>query len=219
MIMEHVTYIFELPLLIALLEEKVDIVSLSKTDAHDAGGDRLLIVANTAVPSELVGDLAVTEPLLTHLHHELIVRVELMRDTLVIRGQTVAFLVATTTEGSRDTRRRTGGKAGILVQDEGHAVVGFGAYDMALRGASDLASLSGLDALALLTNKVVVVLGVIILRFSVLVLVIVLILIDAKVIMAVELEVVIVVFLEDISSLFNNIGNHLRFSEPRSHSP
>jgi hypothetical protein len=68
--MQHMTYIFKLPLLVALLKEEVDVVGLGKTNTHDAGRDGLLIVANTAVPSELVGDLAVTEALLAHLHHE-----------------------------------------------------------------------------------------------------------------------------------------------------
>jgi hypothetical protein len=217
--MQHMTYIFKLPLLVALLKEEVDVVGLGKTNTHDAGRDGLLIVANTAVPSELIGDLAVTEALLAHLHHELIVRVELMRDTLVIRRQAVALDVATTTEGSRNPRRRTGDEAGILIQDEGHAVVGLGAYDMTLRGASNLAYLGGLDTLALLTNNVVIVLSVIALRVFHLVLVIVLFLVEAKVVIALEPEVLIVVLLKGISSRSHVIGIHLRLAEAQSLPP
>jgi hypothetical protein len=206
--MQHMTYIFKLPLLVALLKEEVDVVGLGKTNTHDAGRDGLLIVANTAVPSELVGDLAVTEALLAHLHHELIVRVELMRDTLVIRRQAVALDVATTTD-----------EAGILIQDEGHAVVGLGAYDMTLRGASNLAYLGGLDTLALLTNNVVIVLSVIALRVFHLVLVIVLFLVEAKVVIALEPEVLIVVLLKGISSRSHVIGIHLRLAEAQSLPP
>ena len=69
------TYIFELPLLAAVLEESVDVGSLSETDAHDTRGDRLLVIANATVLSKLVGNLFVAKALFAHFHHELIVRV------------------------------------------------------------------------------------------------------------------------------------------------
>jgi hypothetical protein len=69
------TYILKLPLLITLSKEIVDVVSLSVADTHDARGDGLLVISNAAILGKLVGNLAVTEALLTHLHHELIVGV------------------------------------------------------------------------------------------------------------------------------------------------
>jgi hypothetical protein len=67
------TYVLKLPLLEPLPQKMVDVVSLSQADTHNTCRDRLLIISNAAIFSKLVGNLAITEALFAHPHHELIV--------------------------------------------------------------------------------------------------------------------------------------------------
>lgn len=166
------TYIFILPLLAAVLEQSVDIGGLSETDAHDACGDRLLVIANATFLSKLFRDLFVTESLLTHLHHEFVVRVELMRHLLVVSRQGLALLAVATTKGARNTRRGLGGE-GFLVIDDERVCVG-------------RAERSGpLDTLTLLTRGIIVLAVVALGAYITLVLVLILILVFVLVIVVV----------------------------------
>jgi hypothetical protein len=97
-------YILKLPLLITLSKEIVDVVSLSVADTHDARGDGLLVIPNAAITGKPVGNLAITEAFLTHLYHELIVGVQLMRDTLMVRRQSLSLLAVATAESAGYTR-------------------------------------------------------------------------------------------------------------------
>jgi hypothetical protein len=108
-------YILELPLLITLSKEIVDIVSLSVAYTHDARGYGLLVISNAAITAKLVGNLAITEALLTHLHHELIVGVQLMRDTLVVRRQSLPLFTVATAESAGYTRRWLSREASVFV--------------------------------------------------------------------------------------------------------
>lgn len=120
---DSITYVFEFPLLVSLPEKEVDILSLSKANAHDASGNRLWIIANTAFLGEFIGNLAITEAFLTHLHHELVVGVQLMGDTPVVGWQAITLMAIATAKGTRGTRRRFMKGIVLFIQDKGLGVV------------------------------------------------------------------------------------------------
>lgn len=181
------TYIGVLPFLVAFLQKEIDIVSLRKADAHDACRDGLRVVANTTVPSKLVGNLAIAETLLTHLHHEFVVGVQLMRDTLMVRRKTLSLTTVTAAEGTRNTGRLLVEEIIVFVQNEGLGVVGLSTGDRTLEGLTLLRETVRSSALALRASDVVV-----ILRIIVICLVLIIVLRDTEIIEAVELEVAIV---------------------------
>lgn len=90
----RLTHIFKLPLLVSFLEEEVEVLGLSETNAHDAGGDGFLVVANTTVLRELLGDLAVAVPFFAHVKHELVIGIKSCRHPLVISWEPLALLTA-----------------------------------------------------------------------------------------------------------------------------
>jgi hypothetical protein len=98
------TYVHKLPLLITLSKKIVDVASLSVADTHDSRRDGLLVISNTAITGKLVGNLAITKALLTHSHHELIVGVQLMRDTLMVGRQRLSLLAVAAAESAGYTR-------------------------------------------------------------------------------------------------------------------
>jgi hypothetical protein len=177
------TYIFILPLLTAVLEQCVDIGGLSETDAHDTCGDRLLVVANATFLSKLVRDLFVTEALLTHLHHEFVVRVELVRYLLVVCRQGLALLAVATTKGARNTRRGLGGE-GFLVIDDERVCVGRAKRS----GHLDTLTLRTRDGIVVLA---VVALGAYIILVLVLIFVLVIVIVDCKVRVTLERELIV----------------------------
>jgi hypothetical protein len=98
------TYVLKLPLLETLSKKKVDVASLGVTDTHNTRGDGLLVISYAAITGKLVGNLAITKALLTHLHHELIIGVQLMRDALMVGRQRLSLLAVATAERARYTR-------------------------------------------------------------------------------------------------------------------
>jgi hypothetical protein len=111
-----------------------------------------------------------------------------MAYTLVVSWESFTLPMATATERARDPRGGLADEAGVFVEDEGIGAVGLSAHGRALGGASSLSRWGRLDTLALLARGVVIVLGVV--GSSVLVFLVFL-FDDAQVVIAVELEVVI----------------------------
>ena len=174
------------PLLVSLLQKEVDVLTLSKADAHDTRGDGLLVIANTAILGKLVGDLAITEALLTHRHHEFVVRVQLVSDTLVISWKTLALATVMTAKSTGLARRLAVEEAVVFIQYESFSVASWDTNDGPLKTLG-LGAVIGSDALALLTGHVVVVL-----RIVVVYLVLDLFFWDTKIFIAIELEVAII---------------------------
>jgi hypothetical protein len=133
---QGIAYVIILPLLVAFPQQEVDVVSLSKTNTHNASGDGLLIVTDTTILGKPIGNLAITEATLTHAHHHLVVGVQLVRHALVVRRKALALAAVAATEGTRDTRRRLVEEVIVLVQDEGLAVVVRARHSEALNGLS-----------------------------------------------------------------------------------
>lgn len=100
-----VTYILKHPLLVAFLEQEVHILSLSHLDARNAGADRLVLIAVPTILTELLGNLAITEAFLAHVHHELIILVQDMRDRLVVGSKCFSLCLAPTEQAIVTDRR------------------------------------------------------------------------------------------------------------------
>jgi hypothetical protein len=160
---------------------------LSKTDAHDASRDGLLVIADTTILSKLVRDLAITEALLAHHHHHFIVGVQLVRDALVVGRKALTLAAVATTKGTRDAGRLLVEEFVVFVQDEGLAVVVLTRHSEALDSLVGLGRRSLSGALALAATDVVIVLRVIGIG-----LVLVVIFWDTEIIKAVELEVIVI---------------------------
>jgi hypothetical protein len=62
----------------------VEVLSLRKTNTHNARRNGLGVVVSTALLGEPLRDLAVTEALLAHFKDELIIGVQVCSHTLVI---------------------------------------------------------------------------------------------------------------------------------------
>lgn len=159
---------------------------MSKTNAHDARRDGLLVVANTTILGKFVGDLAITEALLTHRHHEFVIRVQLVSDTFVISWKTLTLATVMAAESTGLAQRLLVEEAVVFIQYESFSVASLDTNDGPLE-TPGLGDVVGSDALALLTGRVVVVLGIVVVYV-----VLVLVFMDTEIFIAVELEVAII---------------------------
>ena len=80
----RLTDIIKLPLLDTIFQEKVEVISLSRTNTHNACRNGLGVIVSTALLGEPLRDFAVTESLLAHFKYELIIGVQVCSHALVV---------------------------------------------------------------------------------------------------------------------------------------
>jgi hypothetical protein len=78
------THIINLPLHDTILQETVEVLSLRKTNTHNARRNGLGVVVSTAILGEPLRYFAVTKALLAHFKYELIIGVQVCSHALVI---------------------------------------------------------------------------------------------------------------------------------------